>query len=1549
MANFNEHSLEMSIMDLFQDEGYIYLNGEQIHRERSEVLLIDDLRKYLLNRYASEGLTPSEVDSIILRLRSISGTIYEANKAVCKMICDGFIFNREDHTKKDIFIELIDFDEPEKNVFKIVNQFEIEGINNQLRIPDGIVFINGIPVVVLEFKSAVKENTTIMDAYTQLTVRYRRDIPELFKYNAFIVISDGANNKYGSFFSPYDFFYAWRKIEADDKELDGINSLVTMVSGLFRKERLLAVIKDFVYFPDSSDKDLKIVCRYPQYFAAVKLFENIKAHLRPEGDGKGGTYFGATGCGKSYTMLFLTRMLMKSTFFHSPTILIITDRTDLDDQLSKQFVASKKYIGDETVVSIDSREKLRQELQGRASGGVYMTTIQKFTEDLELLTDRANVICISDEAHRSQINLDQKVKVTAEGVERSYGFAKYLHDSLPNATYVGFTGTPVDGTIEVFGPVVDAYTMTEAVKDGITVNLVYDGRAARVTLDQAKVREIEDYYDRCAVEGANEHQIEESQKAVAHIDAIIGDPDRLHAVAEDFINHYETRVAEGATVAGKAMFVCSNRKIAYAFYQIIVGMRPEWAEKKVCPDGVQLTEKEKKELKPIEKIKLIMTRNKDDEPELYEMLGTKDDRKEFDRQFKNVKSNFKIAIVVDMWLTGFDVPALDTIYIDKPIQQHSLIQTISRVNRVYTGKDKGLIVDYIGIKKNMNLALKKYTNFESDEFEGVEQSITIVKDQLDVLAQMFHNFNSTDYFNGSPKEQLACLNQAVEYVQLTEDLETRFMAAVKRMKQAFNLCSSSEAISDKEKDYLHFYCAVRSILFKLTKGDAPDISQMNARVRELLEGAIQSDGIEELFETGKHISVDIFSDEYLDKINAIQLPNTKIKVLQRLLSQELLTDRANVICISDEAHRSQINLDQKVKVTAEGVERSYGFAKYLHDSLPNATYVGFTGTPVDGTIEVFGPVVDAYTMTEAVKDGITVNLVYDGRAARVTLDQAKVREIEDYYDRCAVEGANEHQIEESQKAVAHIDAIIGDPDRLHAVAEDFINHYETRVAEGATVAGKAMFVCSNRKIAYAFYQIIVGMRPEWAEKKVCPDGVQLTEKEKKELKPIEKIKLIMTRNKDDEPELYEMLGTKDDRKEFDRQFKNVKSNFKIAIVVDMWLTGFDVPALDTIYIDKPIQQHSLIQTISRVNRVYTGKDKGLIVDYIGIKKNMNLALKKYTNFESDEFEGVEQSITIVKDQLDVLAQMFHNFNSTDYFNGSPKEQLACLNQAVEYVQLTEDLETRFMAAVKRMKQAFNLCSSSEAISDKEKDYLHFYCAVRSILFKLTKGDAPDISQMNARVRELLEGAIQSDGIEELFETGKHISVDIFSDEYLDKINAIQLPNTKIKVLQRLLSQAIDEYKKVNRIMGMEFSDRLKRVVDEYNNRRRDEAFANEVLDDVAEQLAKLLEELKKEKDSFKGMGIDYEEKAFYDILKAVAKKYEFEYPDDKMIELSKRIKIIVDDKAKYTDWSTRDDIKANLQVDLILLLDEFDYPPVTIDDVYKEVLEQAENFKKYAQ
>lgn len=685
-----EAQLELAVMELFQEEGYEYVHGESIMREVTEVLLRDDLRMYLKNKYQADGITEGEIDSIIFSLVSSShDPLYEANKALYTKIVDGFIFRREDKSKKDLFIRLIDFTDVDNNIFKVVNQFEIRG-TQETRIPDGIVFINGLPLVVIEFKSAVKENTTIYNAFEQVTIRYTRDIPDLFKYNAFVVISDGVNNKYGSLFAGYDYFYSWNKVGDEETLAEGINSLYSMVKGMFRKDRLLKIIKDFVFFPDSSKDDLKVVCRYPQFFAATKLFENIKEHQRPTGDGKGGTYFGATGCGKSYTMLFLTRMLMRSEYFKSPTILLITDRTDLDNQLSKTFCNAKEFIGDAEVVSIESREDLGRKLRAKPSGGVYLTTIQKFTEDLELLSERSNIICISDEAHRSQVNLEQKVKVTADGVEKHYGFAKYLHDSLPNATYVGFTGTPIDATIDVFGRVVDKYTMTESVKDGITVNLVYEGRAAKVTLDKDKLEEIEAYYQKCADEGANEYQIEESKKAIAHLDVILGDSDRLKAIAEDFVTHYEKRVSEGATVCGKAMVVVSNRKIAFELYKYIRDIRPEWFEIRANTEEI-LPEKEKKEILPIAKVNLVMTRAKDDEKELWDLLGTDEYKKELDRQFKKPKSNFKIAIVVDMWLTGFDVPELDTMYLDKPVQQHTLIQTISRVNRVCKGDRKSVV------------------------------------------------------------------------------------------------------------------------------------------------------------------------------------------------------------------------------------------------------------------------------------------------------------------------------------------------------------------------------------------------------------------------------------------------------------------------------------------------------------------------------------------------------------------------------------------------------------------------------------------------------------------------------------------------------------------------------------------------------------------------------------------------------------------------------------------------------------------------------------------
>ena len=885
---FTEAQLESVFANQLEQEGYKHQLGGTISRKEDEVLIESDLREFLLTRYRKNGITKNEIDSIILRLKTLPASdLYESNKEFMRMLSDGFSLKREDRSQKDIWIYLIDYSEDNQNTYKFVNQLEITG--TQKRIPDGILYINGIPVVVFEFKTAIQENTTIYDAFIQLTVRYQRDIPELFKYNAFCVISDGVNTKAGSFFAPYEFFYAWRRIAGVAKEVDGIDSMFTLIQGMLHQYRLRDIIKNFIYLPDSSKKDEKIVCRYPQYYAARALFENIQKVQKPNGNGKGGTYFGATGSGKSFTMLFLTRLLMKSDHFESPTIILITDRTDLDDQLAGQFTNAKAFIGDDAIVSAESRADLRERIRGRESGGVFLTTIHKFTEDTELLTNRSNVICISDEAHRSQTNLDQKIKITEKGVKKTFGFAKYLHDSLPNATFVGFTGTPIDATLDVFGKVVDEYTMTESVIDEITVRIVYEGRAAKVALENRELKKIEEYYRVAEEEGANEYQVEESKKQSANINAILSDPDRLQAIADDFVNHYEKRLEEGATVKGKAIFVCSNREIAYELYKNIIELRPEWAKIRKAEEGADLTEKDRKQLKPIERIKMIMTRGKDDPKEMYDLLGTKEYRKELDRQFKNEKSNFKIAIVVDMWLTGFDVPFLDSIYIDKPIQQHNLIQTISRVNRKFQGKNKGLVVDYIGIKKQMNLALAKYNKGERQNFEDIEKSLKIVRDHLDLLARIFHKFDSTDYFHGDPLSQLNNLNQAVEYVQQTKELETRFMDLVKRLKAAYDICAGSEKLKQKERDYTHFYLAVKSIVFKLTRGNAPDTAQMNAKVRDMIKNALASEGVEEIFKMGDQTNSqqDIFDEDYLAKIDKIKLPNTKIKLLQQLLARAI--------------------------------------------------------------------------------------------------------------------------------------------------------------------------------------------------------------------------------------------------------------------------------------------------------------------------------------------------------------------------------------------------------------------------------------------------------------------------------------------------------------------------------------------------------------------------------------------------------------------------------------------------------------------------------------
>ena len=634
----------------------------------------------------------------------------------------------------------------------------------------------------------------------------------------------------------------------------------------------------------------------------------------------------------------------------------------------------------------------------------------------------------------------------------------------------------------------------------------------------------------------------------------------------------------------------------------------------------------------------------------------------------------------------------------------------------------------------------------------------------------------------------------------------------------------------------------------------------------------------------------------------------------------------------------------------------YGFAKYLRESLPNATYVGFTGTPLDKTLDVFGPIVDRYTMAEAVTDEITRKIVYEGRASKVMIDSAKVREIERFYDRCRQEGANDYQIEESKKAMTRVDVILNDPDLLARIAQDMVEHYEKRTDEGSTVLGKAMIVCSSRSVAWNLYQAIIRLRPEWAKAKECIEGEMLSEKERKEIKPMPRVAMVITRDKNDSYELYNLLGNDEYRKMLATQFKEEKSNFKVAIVVDMWITGFDVPSLDTMYCFKPLQMHTLIQTISRVNRVYPGKEKGLVVDYLGIKRQMNEALHQYGgkgDVDGPDLETVEEAVKVVKDELDVIRRMFHAFDWSDYFIGTPLEQLEILQKGAEHIQSTKELETRFMRHCKKMKSAYDVCCNSEHLTEAEDNDIHFMLAIRSIISKLTRGNAPDITKMNKRVNEMLKNALMSEAVEEVAKIGVAADeeIDLLSAEYMKRIDQIPYKNTKVKLMELLLKQVIESLRKINRQKGIDFTKRLEDIVKKYNDRSDDAALANDVIDDVVGEMVKLMEDVSNERTVGNSMGLSFEEKAFFDILKSVAVKYGFiaNFSDDKLTELAKQIKAMVEQQSDVSDWLNRPDLRATLKMNVIVLLAHAGYPPKIRDEVFKEILEQAENFKRHSQ
>ena len=885
-GKFTEAELEEAIIDLFRQEDYAYVNGESIHRQYEDILLTDDLRAYLSDRYQSTGLSEAEMKKIINKLSLINSTpLYLGSRDAFRLVNEGFDLARDDITKVALHIDYINYDEPEKNIFKVVNQYSVQG--EHLRRPDMLVFINGIPVAIFEFKTAIEEDTTVFDAWEQITVRYCRDIPKLMKYCFVSVISDGANTRMGSIFTPYEYYYSWNKANDEEKVSNGISSLFTMVKGAFAKDRIIALLRDFIFYPDDSHNNEAIVCRYPQFFGARKMLDSIREHLRPYGDGKGGTYFGATGCGKTYLMLFLARLILQrdNDTFKNPTVIIIADREDLDTQISELFVTAKKYLHEEDVRSIETRKDMLETLKDKPSGGVYITTIQKFCENTGLLSDRSNIICISDEAHRTQVGIAMKEKHDDTGVYNTYGFAHYLRTSFPNATYCGFTGTPIGATEMVFGAEVDRYTMKESCDDGITVRIAYEPRLARVIISEEQAKDIQKYYESCAELGSSPEQIEESKRAMSKMRKILGHPDRLHKLAQDIIDHYEALCAEKPDVVQKAMIVCSDRQIAFDLLKEILSIREDWGIPRKAENEAVLSSEQLDKLLPLPKINLVATQGANDPADLYNACGSKEHRKTLDKQFKNNDSNFKIAIVVDMWITGFDVPSLSVMYIDKPLQKHTLIQTISRVNRVFEGKDKGLVVDYIGIKDDMMQAVKVYVNPKDNPIDELKITLEIFHNHLKLLDDLLVTFDASKYYSGKPIERLYCLNSAVEFVQTSKELQTRFMGLSRRLKAAYQICLPSGELTDKETVKAQFYLAVRSIIYKQTKPDVPDTETMNRAVENMVRDAIACTGVENIIDANKQM--DFFSEEFLKELRAVKLPITEFNALLKLLHKAI--------------------------------------------------------------------------------------------------------------------------------------------------------------------------------------------------------------------------------------------------------------------------------------------------------------------------------------------------------------------------------------------------------------------------------------------------------------------------------------------------------------------------------------------------------------------------------------------------------------------------------------------------------------------------------------
>ncbi|MCI6691409.1 MAG: type I restriction endonuclease subunit R [Clostridium sp.] len=993
LENFTEDLLEKAAIEILDELEYNYAFGPDIAYDGDiperfnykDVILEQRVKDALFS--INRNLPEEALEEAYRKLITFNSPILvDNNKEFHKLLVEGidvsFSKNGEIKTEKAY---IIDFNNVTKNDFLAVNQFTI--VEKEERRPDIVIFVNGLPLVVIELKSATDENVGIEEAYNQIQT-YKRDIPTLFNYNAFCILSDGINAKAGTITSDEERFMNWRSIDGENIESLEVPQYEVMLRGMLNKKRLLDIVENFLLFQTSRKADydtngnkigdkavnIKILAGYHQYFAVKKAVEKTKIACSKNGDKKAGVIWHTQGSGKSFSMVFYAAQLVKE--LNNPTIVVLTDRNDLDDQLFGTFAKSsdilrqtpkqadvRKLSEEQKLSNVKSKDNSKEVnglfdlLNDRESGGIIFTTIQKFkpeSGEMPALTDRRNVIIIADEAHRSQYGFEAKTDTKTGEVK--YGYAKYLRDALPNATFIGFTGTPIElddkSTPAVFGDYIDIYDMTRAVEDGATVKIYYENRIIKLDANEDIIDEIDDEFEEIT-EGQEDNEKEKYKSKWSRLEAVVGSPNRIKKLAEDIVNHYEEK---SKVIDGKAMIVCMSRKICVNLYDEIIKLRPEWHSDDVNKG----------------KIKVVMTGSAADNEKLQPHIGGKQRRDTLANRMKDNNDELKLVIVRDMWLTGFDVPSMHTMYIDKPMQGHNLMQAIARVNRVFKDKSGGVVVDYLGILESLKRALKQYTDSDKHNTAiDTSAAIAVMLEKLEVLRGIVHGLDYSAYMEDSQSGRIRAITSGMNFVLGLEEKEQKeFKQFSVELAKAHALCAATDE-GKKCALEVSYFKAVKASLVKLDNKSVIKKSktEMEARVNQLLERSIISEEVIDVFETLgiKRPDVSILSEDFLEEVRAMKQKNLAAEMLRKLLEGNLKAmERTNLIKSEkfSEKLKKTLNKYRNQAITnAEVIEELIKMAHELKNMKTREQELGLSSDEI--------AFYDALTYDEAVKEFMT--------------------------------------------------------------------------------------------------------------------------------------------------------------------------------------------------------------------------------------------------------------------------------------------------------------------------------------------------------------------------------------------------------------------------------------------------------------------------------------------------------------------------------------------------------------------------------------------------